>query len=430
MVARNAAGSLLRAYFGQEPPFPADFRSSVYQMEGGGLALLPYGGADLDLSAKVAAVAPDLFGRPPLAQYFRDILADPEVARARGIVALFGLAALGEPVLPTVQDAMGAPELSWRERVFLGLAAAELGDWPSAERVYRELLASFGQARGDMLRLNVGGEPDDVLEATALAAALGAQLADDRAPALFRYTTANTPAGRVLDLERVLYLAAALPGLPGEPVRFRYSLGGERVEAELERGESIALLPGGEGLAGLQLQVEKGRLGVVAISLVPVDPAALAIDPALSVWRAYQPGAPAGEEAPPLPPPPAPGEEPPPVSIQEGQLVRVVLGYELASQAVDGCYQVLDLLPSGLKPVTRPAARGLDESDENIAFPYDVSGQRVSFCVSKSDEPRKPLVYYARVLGLGRYTAEPALIQSMLAPQSVNLSAPSEVTIR
>ena len=39
--------------------------------------------------------------------------------------------------------------------------------------------------------------------------------------------------------------------------------------------------------------------------------------------------------------------------------MRVTLNYVLGPTAVDGCYQVSDLLPSGLKPVTQPYQRGI-----------------------------------------------------------------------
>jgi len=43
---------------------------------------------------------------------------------------------------------------------------------------------------------------------------------------------------------------------------------------------------------------------------------------------------------------------------------------------------------------------------------------------------QRPLVYYARVIGKGTYTAEPAVIQSQKAAESINLTGSLPVEIR
>jgi hypothetical protein len=90
---------------------------------------------------------------------------------------------------------------------------------------------------------------------------------------------------------------------------------------------------------------------------------------------------------------------------------------------------VSDLLPSGLKAVTRLYAWGIRwPGGPPVYYPYAIEGQRVSFCVYKSD-PRPTIIYYARVTGRGEFEAEPAIIQSQKASESINLSAPEKVVI-
>lgn len=124
MLARNMAQDLVRGYFGEEPAFPAAFRASTYQMPNGGLAILPFADDDLTLSARVAAIAPDKFGQQALAQYLRNVLNDPDETRERAIIAMFGLAAVGEPLLLDIRQAAELDDLTPRERLYLGLAAA------------------------------------------------------------------------------------------------------------------------------------------------------------------------------------------------------------------------------------------------------------------------------------------------------------------
>jgi hypothetical protein len=400
-LAREEAGELLSRYFDEGLPLPSTFRGSAYQTKDGGVAILPFADDDLPVTARVAALAPERFGRQGLSRYLRGVLDDEKETRERALIALYGLAALGEPVLPALQRLAAGSDLSPRERLYAGLGSAALGDFDGARRTYRKLLEDFGQVRGETVRLDVAGDQDDVAEATSLAAILGAQLADRLAPALGAYAGVSSTKDVLIGLERISFLAAVLPNLSAEPVRFSYSQSGRRVEDRLEKGESKVLaLP---SLADLDLRVEDGRLGVGRTSLVPVDPKAVQTDPALSLQRQV------------------------PRTIGASDLVRITLTYRLGAKAADGCHRVTDLLPSGLRAVSRPYRFGLQ--DQNLTYPYAVEGQRVSFCAFKGGQAR-PIVYYARVVSAGSYLAEPAVVQSLRAPESIALTGVTPVEIR
>ncbi len=409
MLARNLAQDLLGQYFEEEATFPAEFHPSIYQTLDGGIAIFPFADDDLVLSARLAAVAPDRFGRQALARYFLAVTGNADETRERVIIALYGLAALGETVLPDVQALAALGDLTPRERLFLALAAAELGDQDTAYNLYRGLLDEFAQQRGSSVRLNVGVDQDDILEATSLAAVLAASVGDDFASLLFDYTTNNYTEDTLIYLEQISYLAEALPNLSAAPVHFAYTLDGQRTEEELERGKSLALLLTPEDLGGLNLEAIDGTLGVASSFLAPFDPASVQPDPALSITRTYE------------------GQPTDAATIEEGDLVRISIAYMLGEQAVDGCYQVSDLLPSGLQSVTR--LHEWDVGDTEATYPYAIEGQRVSFCLYKDDE-QEPIVYYARVAGTGTYTAEPAVIQSQKAPESINITGALPVEIR
>lgn len=401
MLARDLAQDLLAKNFGEPPALPAEFVAARYQTAEGGIAIFPFASADLTLSARVAALAPDRFGRQRLAAYLRKAATDPDQTRERAAIALYGLAALGEPVADDVRSLAGGSRLTPRERLFAGLAAAEVGDLDTAERIYGELVSQYGQERGAAVRLRVPGDADDVVEATSLGAILGARVADDRAPALFQYTLDEQARERLVALEQISFLVEALPRLAADPVRFAYTTGGKRQEKELARGQSFALRLGAAGLKALALEVRSGTLGVSTSFLGRLDPSAVARDPDVRLTRSI---AGSGSSS---------------VSVGEGDLVRITLDFTLSSDAASGCYQVSDLLPSGLRAVSRPYQRGIEES--RVDYPYAVDGQRVSFCASK-DSKRRRIVYYARVIGTGTYAAEPAVIQSQRVASSINLS--------
>jgi hypothetical protein len=410
MLARNLAQELLRDQFADEGfSEPAEFLASAYQTPDGGIALFPYGGGDLLLSARMADVAADRFGRQTLTAYFQRIVDDEKETRERAIIATYGLASLGEPMLLDVRAIAGLPDLTWRERLYAGLAAGALGDEEMARRVYRGLLDEYGQRRGPWVRINPGGDEDDILEATSLLAILAAHLGDDLAPDIFGYTQDNYTRDMLVQLEQISYLRRVLPRLPAEPVRVAYRVDRKRKEAKLERGDSLTLRLTPAQLRDLQPEAIEGNAGVSTFFLAPFEASGITVDPAVSVRRRIE----AVDGG----------------TIADGKLVRVTLDWEITAQAVDGCYQVSDLLPSGLRPVTR-VYRWLPDAT-SASYPYAVQGQRVSFCVYKTPPPYyRPLVYYARVLGKGAYLAEPAIIQSQKAAESINLTPGERIEIR
>ena len=404
MLARDLAAELTEEHFDQVEVRGEEFDGSLYQVPGGGIALFPYADGDLVLSARIAAVASARVGRTGLIRYFLTITDNRDETRERQIIALYGLASLGEPVLVPLQTLLREEDLSWRERLYLGLAALELGDDTTAGAVYRGLLDDYGESLAPLHRLRVGIDQDDILEATALAAVLGAGLGDDLAPALFDYTSNNYTQDILVELEQISYLAQVLPRLSPAAVSFAYTLDGERREVELGRGESFSLEVTPQQLADIQVERLEGRVGVAASFTAPLSRADIETDPDISVTRRY-----GG-----------------PLVLEEGSLVLITLDVELGPQALDGCYQVTDLLPSGLRPVTAGRSRGLFFGGLS---PYRIEGQRVSFCVFDTPRREDPQ-YYARVVSTGEYTAEPAVIQSMKSADSINLSALDQVVIR
>jgi hypothetical protein len=107
------------------------------------------------------------------------------------------------------------------------------------------------------------------------------------------------------------------------------------------------------------------------------------------------------------------------------------------AQAPGDCYQVTDLLPSGLKPVTRPSFLQSGAGGPPlppgaprpvVVRPNLVDGQRVTFCVSRTGPAR--FTYYARVTGPGSFAWEPAVMNARATPSVAALSQASSVEIR
>jgi hypothetical protein len=404
MLARDVSAKLLETFYDDVEQRGEPFDASIYQTPAGGIALFPYAGQDLTLSARAAAVAPGRFGDGGLAQLFTSVLQDQGETRERQVIAMYGLAALGEPVLVPLQTLLKETDLTWRERLYAGLALMEVGDDMLARDVYRGLIDEYLESVAPNLRLRVRGDQDDILEATSLAAILAAGLGDTRAPQLFDYTTENSTNDILIELEQISYLAKALPRLSSAPVRFAYTVGGQRTDVTLRRGESLTVQLTPEQLRSLRVEPIDGAAGVASIYTAPLDPSSVDVDPDVTVTRRY-------------------GRDP--AALREGELVQITLTAQFGAQALDGCYQLTDVLPSGLRPVMRTYAWGLPPE---ASYPYRIDGQRVSFCVSDAPSNRVA-TYWARVINTGEFTAEPALIQSMQSAQSLNFSAAHHVII-
>ncbi|MGH7483008.1 MAG: alpha-2-macroglobulin family protein, partial [Longimicrobiales bacterium] len=166
MLARDVAAELLATFYDDVEVPGEPFEASIYQTPEGGIALFPYAGQDLTLSARAAAVAPDRFGSAALTRHFLGVLQDRGETLERQVIALYGLAALGEPVLLPLQTLLRETDLAWRERLYAGLAFVEVGDDRSAGAVYQGLIDDYGESTSPTYRLRVGEDQDDILEAT------------------------------------------------------------------------------------------------------------------------------------------------------------------------------------------------------------------------------------------------------------------------
>ena len=412
-LAADLASALLKTRFGVDTG-PADaFAADRYLGLDDGLGVVPYGSSDLEVSALAAIVAPDKVDHGRLRFYLRGIRDDPESTRERRMVALAGLAGLGEPVLSAVVAATADPDLTVRERLMLGLAAARLGDAGTARGVLDALVAAGGEEAGTLARLRFGTSIDDVSEATALAAALAAAVGSPLAPRFEAYVEANPEAARIEVLPAIAFVTWSLDRLPVERARVAWTVDGTRHEVDLGAGASVRLDLTPAQLATLTLERLAGTVGVTSSWRETVAPAAFSPDPDLTIARSVTPL----------------------TSVSAADLVTVELKVRFATQAAAGCRQVVDLVPSGLTPVGGGSQwvdpdQGDPVSDDGVVLPYDQTASRVSFCVAPTTTRREfTLRYVARVITPGTYAWEPAVAQSSTSESIANLTAASTITI-
>jgi hypothetical protein len=415
-LAADLAASLLTARFGSAAgiqPIGA-FASDRYQTRDGGLALLPYGSSQLELSALVAIVAPEKVEASRLRSYLEDIRATPAETRERQMYALAGLAGLSAPVLPAIQAAAANPDLTVREKLVIGIGAAALGDAATARSIAASLTRDHREGVGQQARLRVGESAGDMTEATALMAVLSAAVGDPNAASYWAYVQANPSVDQLHVLHAVAYVERTLDRLAARPASFAYTLDGAREVVELGPGESFELTLTAAQRASLKLETLTGAVGVTTSWREPIAAASFEADPDITMSRSITPGK----------------------VIGSADLVRVDLTVKFGSKAPKGCHQVIDLLPSGLVAVGSLAAWIDPDSEQQApepgtAMPYAQTGQRVFFCAEPYGKAgRITLRYYARVVTPGTFVWEPAVLESKSGPNRAAITPQVEISIR
>ena len=403
-IAQSSARQILVTAFGRDPASfsPTDVDPSRYpigtttddtgDVVQAGVGLLPYASLDPWLAARVALLAPDALPAATLREALASIRDDPTTKRDLQIAALAGLAGLGEPALGDLLDAGRQPNLTPTERLYLALGFEAAGDDPSAAAIERDLLESHGEELGAWVRLRVARTADGA-DATALLAVVAAGIGDPVATGLADYAWTHAATDTVNALELAAYAARALARTPAAAASFAYTVDGRRTVVQLDPGEAFTLQLTAAQVETLSVETLSGQVGAAVQARVPVAPSSLHphADLALSRARLGQP-------------------------IAADRIVEVNLTATFAAGAPDGCYDVVEVVPSGLAPL--PVGRG--ETDERgITWPSSVVGQEVRFCASNDPTTGRSasLRYLARVVNEGTFSWEPAIMQLASAPE-------------
>jgi hypothetical protein len=403
---RSAAAELARQLLIDEFHVPASslaptgFDSANYQAPG--VALLPYATPDVFLSARAALVARSKINADSLREAFRDWIGD-DTTREQRAAAYAGMAGLGDDVLANLRE-FDVASLTIREQLWIALGLAAAGDEAGARVIERAVLEAHGGRLGPWVRLSGEANADQSLEASGLLLLLASRLGDPLADDVARYLLDHPSPTQVFPLEQVGYVQAMLERVPRAAARFAWTIAGERTEVALEPGGAYTLVLTAGQRASLALEPIQGTLGVA--TTWTATNATLPSTNGVTVTRTISPAG----------------------STADDRMVRVTLMVNVGSAPVSGCYRLTDLVPSGLALVASSGAWA-SGGESGMIWPYEVDGQRVSWCISAQDAGM-PYGYSARVVSPGTYRWEPAVVQSERAP-TVGASTPATTyTIR
>lgn len=390
-IASKVADELIQEHF--PDAYKGDNKEAIdllnYQTPEGGIAIFPYADADLELSAKLASLYNTGFDKAAMTDYFEKIANDPKESRERSIIALYGLAALNEPVLQELNVVSGQGNLTVKEQLYLTLALIELGDAQTATSQLQTLLKSKGQDLKTAYRLNAGKDQDDILQATSLAAVAAAELDFSETGKMLVYMLENQAKDVLLYPEQLLTAKKALPKVAQKTVSFRYKLDKEQKKVSIKPGECFNLILTPEKLKSLKFDDIQGQVGVTISYNTPFKAQSNESLDGVKLKRSYTVSGKTSKE------------------FKTNDVIKINIDYEFGSKAPDGQYQITDFLPAGLRIVQRPYYRGL--KDKSLGYPVEVDGQKAVFMVY--EKKKGSFNYYARVINPGKFRAEQAVMQ-------------------
>ncbi len=414
IVAALAARAMLRDTFHvDEAALPPEAAGLDAYRSSGGLAVVAYAAKDLELTVRATLAEPAAAGSTT-AGWLRMVANGSEdggeiATSEEQSVALAGLAAIGEPVIGEIRDRLASKDVTDRERLFLGLGAAALGDLATAGQVERDIAALYGQRQGIFVRLAVDGDRNHVTEATARWAALAASVGDPLADAALAYVTAAPLTDDLSVLEELTAIRALVARSSPAPTTVSWAVGDDApTRLDLSNGGAASISVTPDQRSGLRISVSSGRAMVVGRweeSGLPAGTPAASVGLVRSVSPANV--------------------------IPVGAVVRVQLSVTLHQSAPGGTYRLVDLVPSGLAPVEAPGPSDEDEQDRRCDGPWAIDGQSVEFVASARPASDSSLdCYLARVVTPGTYTWQQATLVSDVDPAIWAGSGVATVEIR
>ncbi len=401
-LSQKIASKLLKKYF-KEGHFVEPVNFVRYQTSDGGLAIFPRADNDLELSAKVASYNANNFDKDGLRSYFLSILDGKNEGRERTIIALWGLASIGDPVLVQLET-ISDKKLSLTEQLYVALAHIELGNKEKARSLFNTILSKSSEQKAPYIYIK-NKDKDVSLQHTALAAMVGAKLQDKKAILLMRYIADEVPSETLIDLERTLASVDYLAGFKSNEASFTLNLRGKDEKIKLE-GKPYKVSANASELKKIGFRDIKGKILVSISYETELNKGEVTKDSNLSISRHYS------------------VNNKTTTTIADGSLVKVTINYDIKGPVESGCYQVRDHLPSGLRAVTNPT---LYVNEKDIWYVYQNTGQTISFCIRTGFG--KSIKYFARVAAKGNYVAEPAIIQHQKVKSSLNYTTQSTIKI-
>ncbi|MCL2376332.1 MAG: Ig-like domain-containing protein [Defluviitaleaceae bacterium] len=418
-VARREATRLIGTHFSDVRMFGpiGNFDVLEYQTESGGIAILPYAEADLATTVMLLPFIKDDVNLAALTAYLQNIFDTSPTDNK--MLALYGLALLGEPVLLDLHRYAALTDLSVRNTAYVALGLAALGETQTARYLYTNRIAPHIQSIAPYYRVNVGANRAEILDATSAVSLLAAQLGMPESLGLhnyarrYRFDASNRNDALVMGMERLAFIAHEIENHTDVAASIAYTLFGETITRDLGPGRQFTLRIPAQNMHEFNIISTTGEVGAVSIVRTPLEEME-AVENDITIRRQFF----------------VAGTNTPTTTFEQGDLVRVQITIDYSARSLTGSYVVTDFLPAGLVHVPNSARFGDRYSRVGWWAHARTEGQRITFFDFNSRFDRiHTYFYYARVINPGTFMAEGTFVQSVGAREYMTVGENAVLTI-
>ena len=416
LVASREATRLVSAHFPDVTLFggTVEFDAREYQQENGGIAMLPYSSADLHSTVMLIPFVLDEINAALLRSYLYE--AFNSASMDNRMLALYGLALLGEPVLLELQRFAQVEDMHVRNTAYIAMGLIALGEHHAALELYNSRIAPHVQRIAPYYRVNIGNNQRQIQDVTSVVSLLAAKLGLPQSIGLHNYAANRHTCHLALNLERLTFINHEIENYSATPASITYTLFGEEVTRDLSRGWPFTLRIPAQNMHEFELVNVTGDVGAVSIIRTPlaeIEP----IDEDISIRREFFRA----------------GTNTRATTFAQDELIRVQITIDYSRRAMHGSYVITDFLPAGLAHVENSARFGPET--RNRAHDYrhwarvTTDGQRITFFDFNGHfNSVHTYYYYARVINPGVFRAEGPMVQSFGAREYMSVGDCAVIT--
>ncbi len=389
-----------------------EFKASEYQTaNGGGLSLFPYSSCDLDYTAKLLSLVKDDIDKTRMLDYLYAQSGIKTENAALNAKALYGLSVYQEPVLLYLDQLSAIENLPPLDAVYCALAYLQIGGQTQAQALYDRVILPLTEEFTPYCRVNTGRDQTDILETTALAACLASQLGAPQREGFYQYALHNYSKDYLVNIEKLMYVSSEIERYSAESGVITYRLWGAEYTKTLKNGacHSIELASG--SMDALEILSVTGDMECLSRFTAPMENEFPQSED-ITIQRKFF----------------LYGTDKETTVFHANDIIQVVVTVQYGEKAVNGSYEVTDLLPSGLKFLSNTSSLPQQPFNSNRICYGRIAGQKVQF-YSSIFQSFDSYTYLARVQSTGTYTAAGTLVQSTAADGIMRLGTEQQITI-
>ena len=221
--------------------------------------------------------------------------------------------------------------LSLKEKTFITLAYTSIGDTNTAKRHFTEIVVN-SMDYDRYITVQIGENDDDMKLYNSYIAYLGVRVNEFKtAEKIFAYVNENLPEKLLINIPVLGFIKESLIKRKNQPStsKFAYVLNRQNSEKTLEKFDSYSIEVTKDQLQTMTFESISGETSMTAIENKAIS--SITADSKVSIQRSYSVN---GRTT---------------TSFKPGDLIRVSLRFDVSKSDYDGCYQVIDNLPVGLK---------------------------------------------------------------------------------